>query len=246
MDAGAPEEILYDAKPHIGTDLLRGVVKNIREKINSLGGEVRFFAKVTGFEWNGDNISAVVLADGEKIETDDVVLALGHSARDTFELLHAENFLLEQKPFAMGVRIEHPQKMVDASQYGEAAHKLPAADYRLTYTTQKGRGVYTFCMCPGGYVVAAASEEGRLAVNGMSEHARDGENANSALLVQVYPEDFGSEHPLAGMYFQRELEEKSFVAGGSDFTAPVERVGSFLKTGAAEKAGSFSYGDHRP
>jgi uncharacterized FAD-dependent dehydrogenase len=235
VDAGAPEEILYDAKPHIGTDLLRGVVKNIREKINSLGGEVRFFAKVTGFEWKGDNISAVLLADGEKIETDDVVLALGHSARDTFELLHAENFLLEQKPFAMGVRIEHPQKMVDAAQYGEAAHKLPAADYRLTYTTSKGRGVYTFCMCPGGYVVAAASEEGRLAVNGMSEHARDGKNANSALLVQVYPEDFGSEHPLAGMYFQRELEEKSFVAGGSDFTAPVERVGSFLKTGVAEK-----------
>jgi len=234
VDAGAPEEILYDAKPHIGTDLLRGVVKNIREKINALGGEVRFFAKVTGFEWKGDTIAAVLLADGERIETEDVVLALGHSARDTFELLHAEKFLLELKPCAMGVRIEHPQKMVDAAQYGEAAHKLPAADYRLTYTTEKGRGVYTFCMCPGGYVVAAASEEGRLAVNGMSEHARDGKNANSALLVQVYPEDFGSDHPLAGMYFQRELEEKSFVAGGSDFTAPVERVGSFLKTGMAE------------
>ena len=234
VDAGAPEEILYDAKPHIGTDLLRGVVKNIREKIKALGGEVRFFAKVTGFEWKSDYVAAVLLADGEKIETDDLVLALGHSARDTFELLHAEHFYLEQKPFAMGVRIEHPQKMVDEVQYGEAAHKLPAADYRLTYTTEKGRGVYTFCMCPGGYVVAAASEEGRLAVNGMSEHARDGENANSALLVQVYPEDFGSEHPLAGMYFQRELEEKAFVAGGRDFAAPVERVGSFLKTGTAE------------
>ena len=235
VDAGAPEEILYDAKPHIGTDLLRGVVKNIREKIKALGGEVRFFAKVTGFEWNDNRIKAVLLADGERIESDDVVLALGHSARDTFELLHAEHFVLEQKPFAMGVRIEHPQKMVDNAQYGEAAHKLPAADYRLTYTTEKGRGVYTFCMCPGGYVVAAASEDGRLAVNGMSEHARDGKNANSALLVQVYPEDFGSEHPLAGMYFQRELEEKSFVAGGSDYTAPVERVGSFLKTGESEK-----------
>ena len=234
VDAGAPEEILYDAKPHIGTDLLRGVVKNIREKIKALGGEVRFFSKVTGFAWDGDKISAVLLADGERIETDDVVLALGHSARDTFELLHAEHFLLEQKPFAMGVRIEHPQKMVDAAQYGEAAQKLPAADYRLTYTTEKGRGVYTFCMCPGGYVVAAASEAGRLAVNGMSEHARDGKNANSALLVQVYPEDFGSEHPLAGMYFQRELEEKAFRAGGGDFTAPVERVGSFLKTEMAE------------
>ncbi len=241
VDAGAPEEILYDAKPHIGTDLLRGVVKNIREKIKELGGEVRFFAKVTGFEWKDENVRAVLLADGEKIETDDVVLALGHSARDTFELLHAENFILEQKPFAMGVRIEHPQKMIDAAQYGEAAHRLPAADYRLTYTTRKGRGVYTFCMCPGGYVVAAASEEGRLAVNGMSEHARDGRNANSALLVQVYPEDFGSEHPLAGMYFQRELEEKAFVAGGSDFTAPVERVGSFLKTGAAKNEVEGTY-----
>ncbi len=241
VDAGAPEEILYDAKPHIGTDLLRGVVKNIREKIKALGGEVRFFAKVTGFEWKGENISAVLLADGERIETEDVVLALGHSARDTFELLHAENFILEQKPFAMGVRIEHPQKMVDTAQYGETAHRLPAADYRLTYTTQKGRGVYTFCMCPGGYVVAAASEEGRLAVNGMSEHARDGKNANSALLVQVYPKDFGSEHPLAGMYFQRELEEKAFVAGGGDFTAPVERVGSFLKTGTGKNEVEGTY-----
>ena len=233
VDAGAPEEILYDAKPHIGTDLLRGVVKHIREKIISLGGEVRFFAKVTGFAWEDNQIKAVLLQNGERIETDDVVLALGHSARDTFELLHAEAFALEQKPFAMGVRIEHPQKMVDEAQYGEAAHKLPAADYRLTYTTSKGRGVYTFCMCPGGYVVAAASEEGRLAVNGMSEHARDGKNANSALLVQVFPEDFGSDHPLAGMYFQRELEEKAFQAGGSDYTAPVQRVGSFLKTGTA-------------
>lgn len=235
VDAGAPEEILYDAKPHIGTDLLRGVVKHIREKIQSLGGETRFFAKVTGFQWKDDQIGAVLLQDGEKIETDDVVLALGHSARDTFELLHGEKFALEQKPFAMGVRIEHPQKMVDAAQYGEAAQKLPAADYRLTYTTSKGRGVYTFCMCPGGYVVAAASEEGRLAVNGMSEHARDGRNANSALLVQVFPEDFGSDHPLAGIYFQRELEEKAFQAGGGEYTAPVQRVGSFLKTGIASR-----------
>ncbi len=226
--AGAPEEILYDAKPHIGTDLLRDVVKKMREKICALGGEVRFFAKVSGFVWEKEQIKAVFLENGERIETDDVILALGHSARDTFLLLHQEGFALEQKPFAMGVRIEHPQKMVDAAQYGEAAEHLPAADYRLTYTTKKGRGVYTFCMCPGGYVVAAASEEGRLAVNGMSEHARDGENANSALLVQVFPEDFGSEHPLAGMYFQRELEEKAFVAGGGDYTAPVQRVGSFL------------------
>lgn len=229
--AGAPEEIVYDAKPHIGTDLLRGVVKNMREKIKALGGEVHFFAKVTGFQWREGQIAAVLLQNGETIETNDVVLALGHSARDTFELLFREDFALEQKPFAMGVRIEHPQSMINKVQYGEAAEKLPAADYRLTYTTQKGRGVYTFCMCPGGYVVAAASEAGRLAVNGMSEHARDGKNANSALLVQIFPEDFGSGHPLAGMYFQRELEEKAFQAGGGGYTAPVERVGSFLGTG---------------
>lgn len=226
--AGAPEEILYDAKPHIGTDLLRGVVKGIRQKIWDLGGEVRFHTKLTGFEWNGEKIRAVLTDAGERLETHDVVLALGHSARDTFTLLWEEGFALEQKPFAMGVRIEHPQEMINRAQYGEAAEQLPAADYRLTYTTKAGRGVYTFCMCPGGYVVAAASEEGRLAVNGMSEHARDGENANSALLVQVFPEDFGSEHPLAGMFLQRELEEKAFAAGGGGYTAPVQCVGSFL------------------
>lgn len=151
VDAGAPEEILYDAKPHIGTDLLRGVVKRLREKIISLGGEVRFFAKVTGFQWENDRVQAVFLQNGEKIEAEDVVLALGHSARDTFSLLYEEKFALEQKPFAMGVRIEHPQAMIDAVQYGDAAALLPAADYRLTYTTQKNRGVYTFCMCPGSY-----------------------------------------------------------------------------------------------
>ena len=236
VDAGAPEEILYDAKPHIGTDLLRGVVKQLREKIISLGGEVRFFAKVTGFQWENDRVQAVFLQNGEKIEAEDVVLALGHSARDTFTLLYEEKFALEQKPFAMGVRIEHPQAMIDAVQYGDAAALLPAADYHLTYTTQKNRGVYTFCMCPGGYVVAAASEEGRLAVNGMSEHARDGRNANSALLVQIFPEDFGSDHPLAGMLFQRELEEKAFLAGGGSYTAPVQTVGSFLGKGKVEAA----------
>lgn len=226
--AGAPEEILYDAKPHIGTDFLRGVVKRMREKIISLGGEVRFFAKVSGFEWEKDAVRAVLLQDGERMEAEDVILALGHSARDTFTMLYEEKFALEQKPFAMGVRIEHPQRMINEVQYGAAAALLPAADYRLTYTTTKNRGVYTFCMCPGGYVVAAASEEGRLAVNGMSEYKRDGENANSALLVQVFPEDFGSEHPLAGMFFQRELEEKAFVAGGGNYTAPIQTVGSFL------------------
>lgn len=246
VEAGAPAEILYDAKPHIGTDLLRGVVKRIREKICALGGEVQFFAKVTGFIWNGEQIAGVRMQDGRTFVSEDVVLALGHSARDTFELLHKENFVLEQKPFAMGVRIEHPQEMVNLAQYGEAADQLPAADYRLTYTTEMGRGVYTFCMCPGGYVVAAASEEGRLAVNGMSEHARDSKNANAALLVQIFPEDFGSAHPLAGMYFQRKLEERAFAAGGSDYTAPVQRVGSFLRTAAAEKEKAEVEATYRP
>ena len=227
--AGAPKEILYDSKPHIGTDLLRGVVKEIRQKIISLGGEVRFFSKVTDIFSENGMVTGVEINRKERLDASDVVLALGHSARDTFTMLYEKGFALEQKPFAMGVRIEHPQEMVNVSQYGEAADQLPAADYRLTYTTTKGRGVYTFCMCPGGYVVAAASEEGRLAVNGMSEHARDGQNANSALLVQVFPEDFGSEHPLAGMYFQRELEEKAFQAGGGNYTAPVQTVGSFLQ-----------------
>lgn len=230
VEAGAPEEILYDAKPHIGTDLLQGVVQRIREKIISLGGEVRFFAKVTDIEVKNGRVQGVILADGEGIQTNDVVLAIGHSARDTFEMLYKNGVSMEQKPFAMGVRIEHPQKMIDFAQFGEAAEKLPPADYRLTHTTQKGRGVYTFCMCPGGYVVAAASEEGRLTVNGMSQHARDGENANSALLVQVFPEDFGSDHPLEGMYFQRRLEEKAFEVGGGNYTAPIQSVGSFLKT----------------
>lgn len=226
--AGAPKEILYDNKPHIGTDLLRDVVKQIRERIIALGGEVRFFAKVTDILHENGYVTGVKVNDAETIETDDVILALGHSARDTFTMLFEKQITLEQKPFAMGVRIEHPQSMVDVAQYGQFAEKLPAADYRLTYTTEKNRGVYTFCMCPGGYVVAAASEQGRLAVNGMSEHARDGKNANAAVLVQVFPEDFGSSHPLAGMYFQQDLEEKAFLAGGSDYTAPIQTVGSFL------------------
>lgn len=232
VEAGAPEEILYDAKPHIGTDLLRGVVKRIREKIISLGGEVRFFTKVVEIEMAEGEISGVILADGEKIKTNDVILAVGHSARDTFEMLYKKGVSLEQKPFAMGVRIEHKQQLIDRAQFGEAASELPPADYQLSYTTKEGRGVYTFCMCPGGYVVAASSEEGRLAINGMSEHARDGENANAALLVQIFPEDFGSSHPLEGMYFQRRLEEKAFEVGGSTYAAPVESVGSFLRTKA--------------
>lgn len=226
--AGAPKDILYASKPHIGTDLLQDVVKEIRKKIIALGGEVHFFSKVTNLRLEQKRIKAVEINGMEWLETDDVVLALGHSARDTFSMLYDNQIALEPKPFAVGVRIEHPQEMINTAQYGTAAAQLPTADYRLTYTTQAGRGVYTFCMCPGGYVVAAASEEGRLAVNGMSEHARDGQNANSALLVQVFPEDFGSTHPLAGVAFQRDLEEKAYQAGGRNYAAPIQTVGDFL------------------
>lgn len=236
--AGAPQEILYDSKPHIGTDKLRGVVKNIRQTICNLGGEVRFGAKVTDFEISDGKMCGVVINAEEHLKTQDVLLCIGHSARDTFEQLHEIGIALEQKPFAMGVRIEHPQASINQVQYGDFANKLPPADYRLTFQTQDGRGVYTFCMCPGGSVVAAASEEGCLATNGMSEYARDNENGNSALLVQVFPKDFQGEHPLAGMYFQRELEEKAFCAGGNNYFAPVQLVGDFL-----EKRGSRDFGE---
>ena len=226
--AGAPQEILYDSKPHIGTDLLRDVVKNIRGKIQELGGEVRFFAKVTRIFSEQGAVTGVEINHSETLDCTDVVLALGHSARDTFEMLYQEGVAMEQKPFAVGVRIEHLQNTINQVQYGTAADKLPTADYRLTYTTQAGRGVYTFCMCPGGYVVAAASEQGRLAINGMSEHARNGVNANAAILVQVFPEDFADDHPLAGMMFQRELEQKAYEAGGGGYTAPIQTVGDFL------------------
>ncbi len=229
--AGAPKDILYESKPHIGTDLLRDVVKEIRKKIIALGGEVRFFSKATDIRIEHGQIQAVEINAKQWIETNDVILALGHSARDTFAMLHENQIALEPKPFAVGVRVEHPQEMINTAQYGMAADRLAPADYRLTYTTQAGRGVYTFCMCPGGFVVAAASEEGRLAVNGMSEHARAGANANSALLVQVFPEDFGDVHPLAGVVFQRDLEEKAFRAGGRTYAAPIQSVGSFLGKG---------------
>ncbi len=235
VEAGAPNEILYENKPHIGTDKLKEVVKNIRKKIIALGGEVHFQSKVTDVKITDGKIKAVVVNETQRIHTDAVILAIGHSARDTFALLYKKGISMEQKPFAMGVRIEHPQKMIDTAQYGPLAQKLPPADYRLTYTTSKGRGVYTFCMCPGGYVVGAASEKGKIVVNGMSEYKRDGENANSALLVQVFPKDFGSAHPLAGIELQRALEEKAFQKG--EGFAPIQLVGDFLKGRTSQKWG---------
>lgn len=230
VEFGADPSILYLNKPHIGTDVLSQVVKAIRTEILRLGGQVRFMSQVTDVELEEGRLRALMVDGSKRLKAEAAVLAIGHSARDTFEMLCSRGIPMEAKAFAVGLRIQHPQSMINRSQYGQdKVEELGAADYKVTWKAASGRGVYSFCMCPGGYVVAAASEEGRLAVNGMSEHARDGQNANSALLVQVFPEDFGSEHPLAGMYFQRELEEKAFQAGGGNYTAPVQTVGSFLQ-----------------
>ncbi|KAB3530551.1 NAD(P)/FAD-dependent oxidoreductase [Alkaliphilus serpentinus] len=229
--AGAPEEIIYHYKPHVGTDLLRGVVKNIRERIIALGGEMRFNSKATDLIIKDDVIKGVIVNGGEEISSEAVILAIGHSARDTFHTLYNHSVEIHQKPFSIGVRIEHPQGAIDRNQYGKYAghEKLGAADYKLSHHCSNGRGAYTFCMCPGGEVVAATSEVGRLVTNGMSYHARDAENANSALLVGVGPEDFESEHPLAGVFYQQKWEEAAFKLGGSNYHAPCQLVGDFLK-----------------
>lgn len=243
VEFGAPEEILFLAKPHIGTDMLRNVVKRLRERVISLGGEVRFGARFCGFGTeNGRLISAVYEQSGESytISTDNVILATGHSARDVFELMYSEKISLSQKNFAVGVRIEHRRKDIDRAMYGDfAGHPaLKAADYKLAVHLPNGRTLYTFCMCPGGEVVAASSEAGRLAVNGMSCFARDAENSNSALLVNINTSDYGSDHPLAGMWFQRKLEEKAFIAGGGDYSAPAVTVGDLLSGSAPSGNGS--------
>lgn len=245
IDCGAPEEIGYMQKPHIGTDLLCGVVKNIRQEIIRLGGEVRFETKLTSLILKDNVIHGVhVLHHGVETEipTEFVFLCLGHSARDTVEMLYQQGVAMEQKPFAMGVRVEHPQKLIDRSQYGKSAGHpaLGAASYKLAAHTKDGRGCYTFCMCPGGEVICSASEEGRLSVNGMSYHARSGENANSALLVGIRPEDFGDEHPLSGIRLQRLIEEKAFIAGGRNMYAPVQRAEDFLSDRPSSRIGDVT------
>lgn len=233
VEAGAPKEILYVNKPHIGTDILCDVVRNMRREIESLGGKVRFESQVTDFIIEHEAIKGVIVNSTETIETNVVVLAIGHSARDTFEVLFKRGADMEQKAFAVGVRIQHPQQMINVSQYGEDYPDcLPAADYKLTYQASNDRGVYSFCMCPGGFVVNASSEKGRLAINGMSYSDRAGENANSALIVTVKPEDFEGEHPLAGVEFQRKLEEKAYMAAGGKI--PAQYVGDFLGKGVSE------------
>lgn len=243
--AGAPPQILWDAKPHIGTDRLSAVVENLRAKICALGGEFLFSQRLVGLEAARGRLSALRTRgpSGEalRIEAHSAFLCIGHSARDTFEMLLAQGIALTPKPFSIGVRIEHPQSMIDERQYGRrfAGHPaLGAADYKLAVHLPDGRSAYTFCMCPGGCVVAAASEPGGVVTNGMSEFARDRPNANAALLVGLSPADFGDPHPLSGIAFQRRYERAAFALGGGDFCAPAQRVGDFLKGRASASIGA--------
>ena len=236
VKAGAREDILYDAKPHVGTDVLLTVVQNLRKRIIALGGEVRFNTQVTGLLLDGDRLTGLKTANGEELLCDAAVLAIGHSARDTFEMLNAVGVPMEPKPFAMGVRIEHKQTAIDEAQYGGVNPVLPPADYKLVQHLDN-ETVYTFCMCPGGYVVAAASEEGRVVTNGMSYADRDGENANAALLVTVNPVEFPYEGTLGGMKWQREIEEKAYQVSGS-YRAPAQKVGDFLAGKVSTEAGA--------
>ncbi|MCQ4023157.1 MULTISPECIES: NAD(P)/FAD-dependent oxidoreductase [unclassified Ruminococcus] len=228
--AGAPQEILYRAKPHVGTDYLHIAVKNLRNKIISLGGSFKFNTTVTDFSVSDGVINAVITDKGEKIQTDSVILALGHSSRDTYKRLYDLGVAMEQKPFSIGVRIEHLREKIDCSQYGAFAEKghLGAADYKLAQHLPNGRGVYTFCMCPGGEVVPAASEPKTVVTNGMSRFARDMQNSNSALLVGIGCDDFGSESVLAGIELQRKFEKAAYMLGGENYFAPAQRVEDFL------------------
>lgn len=237
VKAGAREEILYDAKPHVGTDVLLTVIQNLRKRIISLGGEVRFNTQVTGLCMEDGQLTGLKTDSGEIISCDAAVLAIGHSARDTFEMLSAAGIPMEPKPFAMGVRIEHRQAAIDEAQYGAVNPALPPADYKLVQHLEDAT-VYTFCMCPGGYVVAAASEEGGIVTNGMSNADRDGENANAALLVTVNPADFPYGGTLGGMHWQREIEEKAYAVSGS-YCAPAQRVGDFLARRASTGEGEI-------
>ena len=245
---GASPAILIDAKPHIGTDRLYVVLQNLRRELLSLGAEVRFGHQVVGLEQRDGQLSALRISSPKGVYTlpaRHAVFAIGHSARDTFEMLHAFGLPMEPKPFAVGVRIEHRQSDMDAQQYKQyAGHpSLPPTSYKLSVHTAAGRGVFSFCVCPGGQVVAAASERGRVVTNGMSEMARDGENINGGLLISVLPEDFGSTDVLAGVAFQRRLEEDAFRLGGGNYTAPAQTVGDFLahrpSTGAGRVAPTY-------
>ena len=238
VEFGANDDILYESKPHIGTDVLIDVVKNLREEIKQLGGEIFFHSQVTDLRMENDAIKAVEINHKEWLSTDAVVFAIGHSARDTFRMLYEHHIPMSAKSFAVGVRMEHPQKMINENQYGSNyPESLPAAAYKLTRKVSEDRGVYSFCMCPGGYVVNASSEEGMTAVNGMSYHARAGENANSAMIISVNPEDFGSNHALAGVEFQRKLEKAAFIQGKGKI--PVQLFGDFCKNQVSTSLGKI-------
>ena len=243
VKAGAPAEILYVAKPHIGTFRLVGMVENMRHEIETLGGEIRFQQRVTGLNIEKGHVRGVTLASGEQILSNHVVLALGHSARDTFAVLHQQGVFMEAKPFSMGFRIEHPQSLIDRARFGQnAGHPLlGAADYKLVHHASNGRSVYSFCMCPGGMVVAATSELNCVVTNGMSQYSRNERNANAGLVVGITPDDFPGGavgNPLAGMQWQRELEAHAFTLGGGTYQAPAQLVGDFIAGRASTELGS--------
>lgn len=240
VEKGALEEIAYTGKPHIGTDVLKTVVKNIRKEIIELGGEVHFNSKLENLIIKDNKLKAIIV-NGEEIPCEALVLSIGHSARDTYEMLYKTGVSVESKAFAMGVRIEHSQTLINERQYGKFADhpRLKAADYRLVHNGKDNRGTYSFCMCPGGFVVAAASEEGMVVTNGMSYHNRDGKNANSALVVSVTPDDFGSNNPLAGMELQRHYEALAYKLGGENYYAPIQLADDFVKGNKTIKLGSI-------
>ena len=241
VEYGGPEQILYDAKPHLGTDKLPAIIKNIREEIISLGGEFRFSSRLSDIIIENNEVRGIRYISGGdscSLETDTVVLAIGHSARDTFRMLCRKGIPMESKPFAVGLRIEHKAELINRAQYGNYADTLPTADYKLFTHLKNGRGVYTFCMCPGGEVVGATSLKGHVVTNGMSNFARDGENSNSAVLVGIDKEDYGSSSPLAGMEYQSEIEKRAFTAGGSDYSAPTQLLGDFLSGTKSISCGS--------
>ena len=255
VKAGAPEEIMYVSHPHIGTFRLVGMVEEMRKTIESLGGEIRFESKVTDIEMSqtadGKNqVQALILDSGERVVTNHVVLAVGHSARDTFEMIYEKGIYVEAKPFSVGFRIEHPQSLIDAARHGPNAQHpiLGAADYKLVHHASNGRSVYSFCMCPGGTVVAAASEPNRVVTNGMSQYSRNEHNANAGIVVGITPEEDYPGHPLAGMELQRTLESQAFLLGGSNYQAPAQLIGDFLNnmpsTAFGEVVPSYTPGVH--
>ncbi|MDQ5768933.1 NAD(P)/FAD-dependent oxidoreductase [Thiothrix subterranea] len=239
VKAGAPEEILYVSKPHIGTFRLVKMVENMRAQIEALGGEIRFQQQVTDILIEDGQVRGLTLAGGEQLRADQVIMALGHSARDTFAMLHERGVFMEQKPFSLGFRIEHPQTLIDQARFGKHAGNelLGAADYKLVHHAKNGRSVYSFCMCPGGQVVAATSEVGRVVTNGMSQYSRAERNANAGIVVGITPSDYPG-NPLAGMEFQRQWESRAYELGGGDYSAPGQLVGDFLKGRASTQLGS--------